>query len=138
MRFMKKLYSWLPGKEPEASSGEQRSSPEAIHGFCTLVEDGEPAIYKLSLQNAMKNDTYRYDVGSPRSSVSPLPEKVLMMVGATGAGKTTLINGMANYVLGVKWEDNFRSKETTEEDKLKARLSISLPIPFTQPRSHFC
>jgi GTPase Era involved in 16S rRNA processing len=133
MNPFKKFYGWATGrKDPQASSGEPRSSPpsqvqphpkysrpaEAILGFCTCVKDGEPAIYKLPLQNAMENDTnrlYRYDVGSPRSNVFPLPEMVLMMVGATGAGKTTLINGMANYVLGVKWEDNFRFKVTTEE-----------------------
>ena len=49
--------------------------------------------------------------------------KVLMVVGATGAGKTTLINGMANYILGVQWDDDFRFKLIDEPHSLSCAYS---------------
>ena len=49
----------------------------------------------------------KYELGKPIQG-QPIIEKVLMLVGATGAGKTTLINGMVIYIYGVQWADDFR------------------------------
>ena len=35
-----------------------------------------------------------------------------MVVGATGVGKTSLIDGMVNYILNVAWEEDVRFKLT--------------------------
>ena len=51
-----------------------------------------------------------------------------MMVGATGAGKTTLINGMVNYILGVQWKDDFRYKLVIEDDNVSQANSQTKEI----------
>lgn len=43
------------------------------------------------------------------------PEKVIMLLDATGVGKTTMIHNIANYVMGVHWEDEFCFKLHMEE-----------------------
>ena len=77
-----------------------------------------PSVYKLSTDVVMKEEKSmitRQRFGWLECPTSMLTEKVLMVVGATGAGKTTLINGMVNYILGVEWEDNFRFKLIVED-----------------------
>ena len=70
----------------------------------------------------------RKSVGSPGNVVAGGTEKVLMVVGATGAGKTTLINGMVNYILGVQWKDDFRYKLIIEDDKVSQANSQTKDI----------
>ncbi|XP_014382612.1 uncharacterized protein LOC102384161, partial [Alligator sinensis] len=76
----------------------------------TLIGDQEPSVYALPLEKVMRGSSsscLKYRLGAESSCTH---RKVIMVMGATGSGKTTLINGMINYILGVQWEDNFRFK----------------------------
>ena len=67
---------------------------------------------------------------------TPINEKVLMLVGPTGAGKSTLINGIANYVVGVHWQNNFRFKVVNEVEKSQAHSQTSKVTAYTFHNSH--
>ena len=56
-----------------------------------------------------------------------------MLIGATGAGKTTLINGMANYIIGVQWDDDLRFKliaEPNSHDQTVSQTSCITAYTF--------
>ncbi|XP_068758332.1 uncharacterized protein [Montipora capricornis] len=82
-------------------------------------EDGKPAVYTLPLTLVHENSSSqlrKYVINlqenggqSPGLSQS-ISEKVIMVVGSTGSGKTTTVNAMINHVLGVEWKDDFRFK----------------------------
>ena len=73
-------------------------------------KEGAPAIYRLPMVMTMKKEQERISKCSIGQENPTVQEKVLMVVGATGAGKSTLINGLANYIMGVEWKDDFRFK----------------------------
>ena len=79
---------------------------------------GSKSIYKPPMKSAFaegRKGVAKYEVGTASPDEGQSPSYVVLLVGATGAGKSTLINGIANYVLGVRWEDSFRYKVITEE-----------------------
>ena len=52
-------------------------------------------------------------------------EKVIMIVGETGTGKTTTINSMLNFIMGVEFEDQFRLRLIEEEDEDDQTKSVT-------------
>uniref|UniRef100_H2ZZH0 Si:ch211-250m6.12 n=1 Tax=Latimeria chalumnae TaxID=7897 RepID=H2ZZH0_LATCH len=89
------------------------------------MQKGPPEILTLKLQKE-KLDTkgilFRHSFGKENVKCSM---KTIIVLGATGAGKTTLINGMINYILGVEWKDEFRFKLIKEENKTQAERQTS-------------
>ncbi len=74
------------------------------------TEDGSNEnlpIFKLQLKETWQNSD-GFGRRSTFGKHTTKSNKTIMMIGATGAGKNTLINSMINYILGVKWIDNFR------------------------------
>ena len=90
------------------------SIPERLQLEPISRKGDNPQIYQLHINKMFQNDTFTHcAVGSSSLKLDPLTmvsERVLILVGATGTGKTTLINGIANYIFGTKWEDDFRLK----------------------------
>ncbi|XP_058622168.1 uncharacterized protein LOC131533735 [Onychostoma macrolepis] len=70
-----------------------------------LIYDGNPALYHLQIwtDNLDRSKPYRKMTFGERDKNKL--HKSILMAGETGTGKTTLINAMINYMLGVQRED---------------------------------
>ncbi|XP_052268175.1 myosin-10-like [Dreissena polymorpha] len=66
--------------------------------------------------------TRKFEIGSPRKGY--WEEKTILLIGETETGKSTLLDGMANFILGVNWNDEFRFSIANLEDKKGINLFI--------------
>ncbi|KAK4010013.1 hypothetical protein OUZ56_019161 [Daphnia magna] len=81
-------------------------------------------MYKLPLKatspfSGAASIVRRFSFGEPSASANKTCKTILLM-GATGSGKTTMINAMINYVLGVRWDDPFRFILVEEKETCQA------------------
>lgn len=84
---------------------------------CQLVKQDNLKIYLLDAIEKSASAEFRwFEIGKPNNVIPALDHKVIILIGATGSGKSTLINGMVNYVLGVQWRNSFRFKVIQEDE----------------------
>ncbi|XP_039598930.1 verrucotoxin subunit beta-like, partial [Polypterus senegalus] len=95
------------------------------------IKDGNhPGLYLLPLQPEILNNVKNIKKCTFGKRTFIKPSKTVMVLGATGSGKSTMINGMVNYILGVKWKDDFRFKlihEETSKSQAVSQTLLSLP-----------
>lgn len=67
--------------------------------------------------------------GNPKTGSEE--EKTIMLVGATGSGKSTLVDGIVNYVMGVSFDDPFRfTLVQLEEEEKKTHNQVTFILIY--------
>ncbi|KAK4030168.1 hypothetical protein OUZ56_023145 [Daphnia magna] len=131
-------------RQSESGSRDQNSEPPALEmpvfgenrriaeifvdektQYSKLLRSGPPNIYLLNaIKKSNGNDFKWFDIcrpGDALQSPDPKKHKIIILMGATGSGKSTLINGMINYILGVQWNDPFRFKCVRDEENVRSQ-----------------
>ncbi|XP_062572462.1 uncharacterized protein LOC134234415 [Saccostrea cucullata] len=110
------------------------SLASTILPFCKQVKDGALPTFQLPYHTdnmARKPETKIKEIklgfGNPKIGALNIDEKTVILVGATGCGKSTMVDGIINYIMGVNFQDEFRFTllELEEEEKKSDNQAIS-------------
>ncbi|XP_039537231.1 uncharacterized protein LOC120485498 [Pimephales promelas] len=101
------------------SFGETRLPPSGP------THQGPPKRCNLSTERKVLDDHGKVRKWTYGKKETKKQNKIVLLVGETGTGKTTLINSMVNYLLGVKFEDEIWYEITEEEARDQSESQTS-------------
>ena len=85
-------------------------------------------VYKIHLaKQQIKNGIFKSEIFEPGTETAK-NEKIALMIGGTGVGKTTLINRMINYLFGVSYSDPHRFQMIIETKLETKSLTTDIHI----------
>ncbi|ROL29792.1 Immune-associated nucleotide-binding protein 10 [Anabarilius grahami] len=90
-----------------------------------LIHKGPPKRFLLQTERKVLDDHGKVRKWTFGKKDTRKANKIVLLVGETGAGKTTLINTMVNYLLGVKFEDEIWYEITEEEARDQSESQTS-------------
>ncbi|XP_062574275.1 uncharacterized protein LOC134236111 [Saccostrea cucullata] len=98
--------------------------------FSIKIPSTNPVLYQLAAEENreacnINTKTMQLALGNPQ--IGNKCEKTIMLVGATGSGKSTLVDGIINYILGVSFEDPFRFTLVNKEHDEKKTQNHAEP-----------
>ncbi|KAM9321733.1 uncharacterized protein KZ484_021924 [Pholidichthys leucotaenia] len=133
----------LPGVGPASEVSIRTKIPPHMQTLLTellrkskKLKSGSPSVYQLPLTEEDMNidGCRRFNFGEGSTGQS----RTIMLCGGTGSGKSAVINGMINYIVGVEFKDSFRFKlvdeaqsQNTEVTMYKINHQDGFKVPFS-------